>query len=216
MPSNKIISKIRTDYGAKTLDVSEVQAKPIDQFSLWFAETLEAEVAEPNAMTIATVDALGRPSARIVLLKGFDENGFVFFTNYHSRKGQNINQNPNVSVVFFWRELERQVRIEGLTTKISEKDSEIYFQSRPKSSQIGAWASPQSQVIKSRDVLENKVLDIQTQYKNEDILPLPTNWGGYLIRPRLVEFWQGRSSRLHDRICYQLKDEKWVVERLAP
>ncbi len=214
--NNQTIAALREDYRAKTLEITDVHANPIQQFNEWFQEALDSQIKEANAMTIATVDAQGKPAARIVLLKGFDENGFIFYTNYDSRKGQELAANPNIAVVFLWKDLERQIRIEGIAEKVTHEISLNYFHSRPKGSQIGAWASPQSQVIPDRSILEQNVLDLKEKYKDADHLPIPSHWGGYQIKPALIEFWQGRSSRLHDRICYTLEGKTWKIERLAP
>lgn len=214
--NNQTIAALREDYRAKTLEITDVHTNPIQQFNEWFQEALDSQIKEANAMTIATVDAQGKPAARIVLLKGFDENGFIFYTNYDSRKGQELAANPNIAVVFLWKDLERQIRIEGIAEKVAPAVSLNYFQSRPKGSQIGAWASPQSQVIPDRSVLEQNVLDLKEKYKDADNLPIPSHWGGYQIKPTLIEFWQGRSSRLHDRLCYTLIENEWKIERLAP
>ncbi len=214
--NNKLIANLREDYKAKTMDVQDMLAHPIQQFEIWFQEALAANIKEANAMTLATVTKQS-PSARIVLLKGVDQKGFYFYTNYNSKKGKEIKANPKVALVFFWKELERQVRVEGTIKKISKKKSTLYFQSRPKGSQIGAWASPQSTVIPDRKILSDNYQALENQYKDKDLLPLPPNWGGYCIQPHYIEFWQGRSSRMHDRICYTLKSRnKWVIERLAP
>ena len=214
--NNKVIADLREDYRAKTLTINEINDNPFLQFQQWFQDALDSKIKETNAMTIATVNSNGQPSARIVLLKGFDERGFIFYTNYNSKKGQELAINPKIAAVFFWKELERQIRIEGTTKKISRTASLAYFQSRPKGSQIGAWASPQSQVIVNRTILENNVTALQEKYKEANQLPIPEHWGGYIIQPSLIEFWQGRSSRLHDRINYTLADGKWKIERLAP
>ena len=213
---NKAIAALREDYRAKTLEINDINSNPFLQFKNWFQEALNSSVKEANAMTIATVDAEGKPSARIILLKGFDENGFIFYTNYDSKKGQDLAANPHIAAVFLWKDLERQIRIEGKAKKITKAASLQYFQSRPKGSQIGAWASPQSQVIPDRSILENNVVALKEKYKDADNLPIPNHWGGYVIVPTLIEFWQGRSSRLHDRIRYKLKGENWIIERLAP
>lgn len=211
------IENLRKEYTARTLEVEEAQKDPFQQFEEWFAEAVRAQLPEPNAMTLATVDAGGQPSARIVLLKGFDREGFVFYTNYHSRKGEEMQENPRVALVFLWLELQRQVRIEGSVERIDPEESTRYFQSRPRGSQIGAWASPQSTVIDRRDVLEQRYATLERQYEEAEVLPRPAHWGGYLVRPHRLEFWQGRVSRLHDRIQYRLVEgEKWVIERLAP
>ncbi len=214
--NNQTIAALREDYRAKTLEITDVQANPIQQFNEWLQEALDSQIKEANAMTIATVDAQGKPAARIVLLKGFDENGFIFYTNYDSRKGQELAANPNIAVVFFWKDLERQIRIEGIVEKVAPEISLNYFHSRPKGSQIGAWASPQSQVIPDRSILEQNVIDLRKKYRDVDNLPIPAHWGGYQIKPTFLEFWQGRSSRLHDRISYTLIENEWKIERLAP
>jgi len=211
------IQQMRKEYSAEPFDISDVAEDPIQQFSRWFKEATEAELPEPNAMILATVGEQGRPSARVLLLKGFDKDGFVFFTNYNSRKGKELTHTPSAAMVFNWLELQRQVRIEGSVVKISPDDSTRYFQSRPKGSQIGAWASPQSEVIDSRSRIEDTVEQLEEQYKHEEELPRPEHWGGYLVRPAMVEFWQGRASRLHDRLQYIVQDDgSWTIERLAP
>ncbi len=211
------IEHLREDYRLASLDVKDVDENPIAQFGKWLKEALDAQVPEPNAMTLATCTPEGKPAARIVLLKGYDEAGFVFFTNYESRKGKELLHNPNAALVFSWLELQRQVRIEGKVQKVTPEQSTAYFQSRPKGSQIGAWASPQSRVIGEREMLEEKVQKLGEKYANEDELPRPEHWGGYVVQPRLIEFWQGRPSRLHDRIQYTLQSSgEWLIERLAP
>lgn len=210
------IENLRKEYTARTLEVEEAQADPFRQFEEWFAEAVRAQLPEPNAMTLATVGAGGQPSARIVLLKGFDREGFVFYTNYRSRKGEEMQKNPRVALVFLWLELQRQVRIEGSVERIDPEESTRYFQSRPRGSQIGAWASPQSAVIDRRDILEQRYAALENQYEEAEVLPRPEHWGGYLVRPHRLEFWQGRASRLHDRIQYRLEEERWLIERLAP
>lgn len=213
MPS---IADIRKDYRHASLSESQVLPDPIVQFNAWWHDAMRAEIEEVNAMTLATASADGIPAARIVLLKGFDQEGFVFFTNYNSYKGRQLEENPRACLVFFWKELERQVRITGLVQKTSELESDNYFNSRPEGSRISAWVSPQSETINGRDWLE----------KNEDafierfrITPIsrPPYWGGYRVKPICIEFWQGRSNRLHDRIQYQLDvNGAWIIERLAP
>ncbi len=209
------ISSIRKDYQLQSLSETDVASNPIDQFSKWWDEALISKIDEVNAMTLSTVTLQGRPSARIVLLKGFDQNGFVFFTNYESEKGQQLIQYPFASLVFFWKELERQVRIEGTCEKVSAGESDEYFHSRPPGSQLGAWASPQSQVIKDRQVLERNIEQLELRYP-VGAIPRPPHWGGFRVNPDKVEFWQGRSSRLHDRILYEKNGTAWSIVRLAP
>lgn len=213
------IEDLREDYSLDVLEESDVFESPIRQFKKWFKEAQDTKTGEPNIMTLATANKEGVPSARIVLLKGVSEDGFCFYTNYDSHKGQELKENPNVSLVFFWEALQRQVRIQGMAYQLTEEQSTKYFQSRPKGSQIGAWASPQSQVLENRDILEKNVVQLSEQYANTDKLPKPPHWGGYIVKPYKVEFWQGRSSRLHDRLLYTLTDlnpAKWTIERLAP
>lgn len=209
------IQNLRQDYRSAQLSEHEVDNDPIRQFQKWFAETLNAQLYEPNVMTLATADRFGRPSARIVLLKGIENDGFVFFTNYNSDKGQQLLENPQAALVFFWADLERQVRIEGVVSKVSPEVSDEYFHSRPAGSQIGAVASPQSKIIENRKILEDKVISLTTKYEGLEI-PRPEHWGGYLVEPSKIEFWQGRQSRLHDRILYELKEGSWIINRLAP
>ncbi len=211
----KDISSIRTEYSLKQFDESEVNKDPIIQFQTWFNDALSAEVTEPNAMVLATSTADGRPSARVVLLKGFDEKGFSFFTNYQSRKAAQLEQNSFAALVFFWPELERQIRIEGRIEKTSELESDDYFKSRPDGSKISAWVSPQSRVIHGRNFLESIKVVIESQFSGKTI-SRPANWGGYRLTPNLLEFWQGRANRLHDRVQYSYIKNKWVIERLAP
>lgn len=213
---NSSIADIRKDYATQTLMEQDLADNPMDQFSKWWAQALESQIDEVNAMTLATASADGMPTARIVLLKGFDANGFVFFTNYRSYKGLQLEENPRACLVFFWKELERQVRITGLVKKVPQQDSDAYFHSRPVGSQIGAWTSPQSQVIENREWLDNHYLEVAESFKEKE-LQRPEHWGGYLVQPVVVEFWQGRPSRLHDRIQYTLEDNgSWKIERLAP
>lgn len=213
---SKNIAELRQEYSAATLDINDTAADPIEQFAQWFEEALRVEVKEPNAFTLSTINAQGRPRARIVLLKGFDQNGFVFYTNYQSAKAEELLAYPFAAMTFFWYDLERQVRIEGKIEKVDTETSRAYFQSRPKTSQIGAWASPQSKVITDRAFLEAEMKRLSQEYANESVLPLPPHWGGYLIRPDLIEFWQGRRSRLHDRVRYQFDQGQWKKALLAP
>ena len=213
MPST--IADIRKDYMLKLLLEKDVDANAFRQFDNWWKEALNSEIDEVNAMTLATASADGVPAARIVLLKGYDEHGFVFFTNYESFKGMQLAENPRACLVFFWKELERQVRITGLVEKVSEQES-AYFNSRPVGSRIGAWTSPQSQVIENREWLEEREKKYSAAFANGP-LTRPAHWGGYRVKPICIEFWQGRPSRLHDRIQYTLQaNNTWIIERLAP
>lgn len=210
------IADIRKDYMLKSLVESEAESDAIKQFGNWWQEAVNSSIDEVNALTLATATLEGKPSARIMLLKGFDENGFVFFTNYTSNKGNELAHNPQVCLVFFWKELERQVRIEGVVEKVSAEESDSYFASRPQGSRIGAWASPQSTVIEKREVIEENVTKYQQQFADQPI-PRPSHWGGYRVKPATIEFWQGRSNRLHDRLQYTLLENgDWKIERLAP
>ena len=215
MLSKSQIAAIRKDYQLRSLTEGEVSDDPILQFTSWWDEALNSEVLEANAMTLATATKNGIPSARTVLLKGYDENGFIFFTNYESKKGKELINNPHASLLFFWKELERQVRIEGAVSKISEHESDTYFTSRPFESKIGTWSSPQSSVINSRQVLEENMQLYKDKYADGNV-PRPPHWGGFILKPVLIEFWQGRLGRLHDRIQYKLSGNSWVIERLAP
>ena len=213
---NEKTAGIRTEYAQKALKESDMDVDPIRQFNTWWQQALEAKIIEVNAMTLATASADGVPSARTVLLKGFSEKGFNFFTNYNSFKGRQLAENPKASLLFFWKELERQVRITGIVEKLSSEESNAYFQSRPRASQVGAVASPQSQVIESRQWLDEKYKEAIKQFENTDV-QRPLHWGGYIVRPVIIEFWQGRPGRLHDRIQYTLlEDGGWRIERLAP
>ncbi len=210
------LASLRNEYSKAALDAKSVSQDPISQFTKWFEEAITAKIPEPNAMNLATVNENGRPASRIVLLKGIENYKFVFYTNYQSRKGKELDQNPACSLTFFWPELERQVRIEGVASRIDEKRSEKYFQSRPRGSQVGAWASPQSSVISDRSLLEERAKQIEAKYKGQELLPKPNQWGGYEIDPLMIEFWQGRPSRLHDRILYTKDESEWKINRLAP
>jgi pyridoxamine 5'-phosphate oxidase len=209
------IADIRIDYRQKTLVEKDIAANAIDQFARWWEEAVQAAIEEVNAMTLATVMADGRPDARIVLLKGFDEKGFIFYTNYNSNKGQELAQHPHACLVFFWKELERQVRIQGAVHKVDAAMSDAYFDSRPLGSRIGALASHQSEVIADRSIIENKKAELEQMDPAQ--IRRPEHWGGYLVQPTSIEFWQGRSSRLHDRIKYtKERDNSWATVRLAP
>lgn len=210
------LGDIRENYLKATLNREDLSNDPLGQFERWYQEAEQAKIKEPNAMTLATIGANGQPSARVVLLKGFSSKGFIFYTNYTSRKGQEITANPQVALVIWWKELERQIRIEGTAEKIDESLSSSYFKSRARGSQISAWASPQSQEIKEEYLVEKRK-QIEEQFKDEENIPLPHFWGGFLIKPSMIEFWQGRANRYHDRFRYILSDDKhWGITRLAP
>jgi pyridoxamine 5'-phosphate oxidase len=210
------VADLRREYARQVLLETEAIADPIEQFNEWWKHAIETEIVEPNAMTLATASGDGMPSARIVLLKGFDKNGFVFFTNYNSYKGLQLQENPKACLVFFWKELERQVRITGLTEKLSDDDNDSYFSSRPPASRIGALTSPQSQVIESREWLDDEFQRLSSTL-DADKIKRPMHWGGYRVKPVIIEFWQGRPGRLHDRLQYSLEETgKWKIERLAP
>ncbi|PSQ87966.1 MAG: pyridoxamine 5'-phosphate oxidase [Bacteroidetes bacterium QS_3_64_15] len=212
------LADLRREYTRAELSRDHVADDPIEQFRDWFDEVQDAEVEEPNAMTLATAAADGTPSARIVLLKGLDERGFRFYTNYESRKGTDLSQNPRAALTFLWKPLERQVRIEGRVDRMPEAESTEYFHSRPRGAQLGAWASPQSYVIESRKALEQNLEDVTAEYEDRDEIPRPAHWGGYVVRPTEIEFWQGRPNRLHDRLRYRRAsaEDDWTLERLAP
>ncbi len=210
------IRALRESYNRATLSVADINTDPFSQFRSWFDAAHAADIFEVNAMQLATVGADGQPTVRTVLLKEIEDDGYIFYTNYESRKGIQINENDKVALLFFWKELEQQIRIEGTVQKISAKHSLEYYHTRPRGSQIGAWSSPQSQRI-SRDALEQRVAEYSDQYADESVeIPLPPFWGGYKVVPHYFEFWQGRQSRLHDRIVYELTDETWDIYRIAP
>lgn len=212
----KNLSEIRQDYVRHSLRKEDVDENPIKQFQRWLTEALTAEVREATAMTVSTVSEQGLPSSRILLLKDVNDKGFTFYTNYQSNKARELEKNPAIALNFFWPELERQVNIRGTVKKVSKEESEEYFRSRPRNSQIGAWASPQSSVIASREILEEREKMLHEKFKGQDILPKPEQWGGYIVEPFQIEFWQGRASRLHDRIVYTREDQAWKINRLAP
>ena len=210
------LATIRKDYRLQSLSEEDVDTNPIKQFEKWFQQALASGIEEPNAMTLATSTTDGKPSARIVLLKGIKDNGFVFFTNYESKKGKQLHDNPFAGIVFFWKELERQVTIQGEIKKVGGQESDEYFASRPLESRIGAWSSPQSQVIENREVLEKNVAYYSDKYQSQNI-PRPSHWGGYILMPTLIEFWQGGAGRLHDRLQYSIDaTNSWIIKRLAP
>jgi pyridoxamine 5'-phosphate oxidase len=210
------LANIRKDYRKATLDISSVDRDPVKQFEKWFDEALKSEVLEPNAMNMATVNEHGQPSARMVLLKGLEANRFLFYTNYQSDKGKELDQNPACALTFFWPELERQVRIKGIASRVDPALSDRYFQSRPRDSQIGAWASPQSLMIEDRAILEERFKEIEKRFEGQSVLPRPHQWGGFQVEPFEVEFWQGGPGRLHDRVKYLMVDNVWKMYRLAP
>ena len=212
----QLVANFRNEYLSKGIDEEDMARNPIDQFEKWFVEAVKNKVSEPNAMHLSTASLDGRPSGRIVLLKGFDEKGFVFFTNYDSRKGNELKNNSFASATFLWIELFQQVRIEGTVHPVSVEESDVYFNSRPRGSQISAWASSQSNIVSSRIDLEKKMREIEIRFKDKPI-PRPDNWGGFCLTPKSMEFWQGRANRLHDRIQYQLGEENiWSIYRLFP
>ncbi|MGL4608650.1 MAG: pyridoxamine 5'-phosphate oxidase [Trueperaceae bacterium] len=210
-----MLSDIRKSYTFDALAADHMHANPTEQFKLWLQEAIAAEMLEPTAMTLATVSNDGQPSARTVLLKEVDERGFVFYSNYESRKARDMKGNPKAALLFFWDKLERQVRIEGHITKLAKEESETYFHSRPHGSQLGAWVSKQSEVIPNRKLLEDKMLELEKTFQ-EGQVPLPEFWGGYRLAPEVLEFWQGRPNRLHDRLRYSKQKDTWHIERLSP
>jgi pyridoxamine 5'-phosphate oxidase len=212
----KELADLRKEYTRASLDISSTHKNPVAQFEQWFKEAMDAKVLEPNAMNLATISETGRPTSRIVLLKGIEREQFLFYTNYQSQKGKELEANPECALNFFWPELERQVRIEGIAQRVDDQRSEEYFQSRPRGSQVGAWASPQSAIIKDRQLIEERVKEIEKRFEGETVLPKPKQWGGFAVEPFEIEFWQGRASRLHDRLVYTKVDDQWTVNRLAP
>ncbi len=213
---DRTVADLRKDYTLQELNETEVDPNPVIQFQKWFDQACSVDVPEPNAMTVATVSSEGKPSARMVLLKDYDGRGFVFYTNYNSRKGQELIANPHAALVFWWAQLERQVRITGSVEKISSQESDKYFHSRPFNSRIGAWTSNQSEIVSSREILEQRLRELQAKYQDLEV-PRPNHWGGFRVIPAEIEFWQGRSSRLHDRLLYSKCDGgTWEIERLSP
>lgn len=216
MSASLEISQLRQEYSKHELDESMVHSQPVEQFKIWFNEALDSQVLEPNAFTLSTIGEDDFPTSRVLLLKEINENGFVFYTNYRSAKGREIEKNPRGAMTFLWLELQRQVRIKGTIQKVPGETSRQYFQSRPFESQLGAWVSPQSEIINSRAYLDNQLDLLRKEFIGKDILPLPEHWGGYILKPVEIEFWQGRMGRLHDRIRYRTKGQDWLIERLAP
>lgn len=213
--ARQAVEMLRREYSGKPLLEDQVRSDPFDQFSTWFEEAVDAIKNDPNAMILSTADDEGHPSSRTVLLKGYDESGFVFYTNYNSRKAGQILRNPNVSITFYWPDLMRQIHIEGVAEKVSEAQSDAYFSTRPANSRLSAWASSQSETVASREELEENLREMEKKFKDGDI-PRPSNWGGFRVRPRRFEFWQGRLNRLHDRICYIQSEDCWKIKRLSP
>lgn len=209
------LAALRRDYALSTLSEAQVDRDPIRQFEHWFGDAIAAGVLEPNAMTLATATRGGVPSARVVLLKGVDADGFVFYTDYRSRKSTELMENPRAAAVFLWKEIERQVRVSGTVTRVTAAESEAYYRSRPIGSRLGAWASHQSAVITGRDELEQRLREVTARFAGDDV-PLPPHWGGFRIAPEEIEFWQGRPNRLHDRLRYRREPSGWVISRLSP
>jgi pyridoxamine 5'-phosphate oxidase len=209
------VAGLRNEYTRAGLAEADASADPTAQFRIWFEQALAANLHEPNAMTLATATPDGKPSARVVLLKGHDERGFVFYTNYEGRKGREMERNPNAALVFYWGELERQVRIEGRVGRVPESESDAYFASRPRGSRLGAWASEQSRPAEGRDALESRLRELEREYEGRRV-PRPPFWGGYRVEPEAIEFWQGRENRLHDRLVYRRGDGGWKMQRLQP
>jgi pyridoxamine 5'-phosphate oxidase len=213
-PASYIYS-LRNDYETRSLNRATARQNPFEQLEIWLSEAIEGDIFEPNAMVLATATAGGKPSARIVLLRGFDESGFTFYTGYESRKARELAENPQASLLFYWAEMERQIRVEGRVSRAAEEVSDDYFASRPRESQIGAWVSPQSEPIESRAFLERKFAELAEQWKTHQI-KRPPNWGGFVLQPEAFEFWQGRKGRLHDRLFYAKTGKDWEIKRLAP
>ena len=211
---NEFTKNLRHDFLKASFNEKDANNNPFKQFEEWYGQAVKSELFEPNALTLSTASKKGKPTSRIVFLRGFEKHGFVFFTNYHSKKGNELKENPYASMLFYWPELERQVRIEGKVIKVSAKVSDEYFAARPRNNRVGAWASPQSSVINGRKELDALVSEFTTKFT--EVIPRPKNWGSYVLQANYYEFWQGRESRLHDRICYTLKGGKWKKERLAP
>ena len=211
----KSVSELRREYARETLDEKQVTPDPFNQFRHWFDQARQSDLIDANAMTLASCDTHGQPSARIVLLKDFDAQGFVFYTNYDSRKGKELARNPRASLLFYWGPLERQIRIQGSVEKVHPSESDEYYQQRPIGARLGAWASPQSQVIENRAVIDSRLAEVTARFNGEP--SRPPHWGGYRLNPNMLEFWQGRPDRLHDRVRYSLgNDMRWAIERLAP
>jgi pyridoxamine 5'-phosphate oxidase len=215
MIDNNTIQDIRTNYKQKSLDVKDAALDPFDQFDKWFNDMMKSEILEPTAFILATADKNARPSARALLMKGYDGQGFFFYTNYESRKGKEIAENNQAAMLFFWPELERQIRIEGKVKRVSEDESYAYFKTRPFKSKVGAWASNQSTVINSRMTIIKKFFQYLAKFHSK-VIPLPPYWGGYKLIPDRFEYWQGRENRLHDRVSYRLEKDNWIIERLSP